>query len=127
VVQHKETTSWNNKISKLTGQIMEGWGIIGGAPSGGFTKVAIKARLPNSFAWKETKTKKRCNCTLNGGVHGNLVPRIKQGIDSFRTDSPHKTCLGLMNVLYTKKNPTSLKPSPRVERKVHIAPLSAQG
>jgi hypothetical protein len=39
-------------------QIVEGWGIIGGAPSGGFTKVAIKARLPNSFVGKKTKTKK---------------------------------------------------------------------
>jgi hypothetical protein len=40
------------------GQIVEGWGIIGGAPSEGFAKVAIKARLPNSFDGKETKTKK---------------------------------------------------------------------
>jgi hypothetical protein len=40
------------------GQIVEGWGIIGGAPSEGSTKVAIKVRLPNSFARKETKTKK---------------------------------------------------------------------
>jgi hypothetical protein len=40
------------------GQIVVGWGIIGGAPNEGSTKVAIKVRLPYSFAGKETKTKK---------------------------------------------------------------------
>jgi hypothetical protein len=38
------------------GQIIEGLKVIG-VPNGGFTKVAIKARLLNSFAGKETKTK----------------------------------------------------------------------
>jgi hypothetical protein len=33
-------------------------GVIGIVPSGGFTKVAIKAKLPTSFVRKETKTKK---------------------------------------------------------------------
>jgi len=32
-------------------------GAIGNVPSGGFAKVTIKARLPNSFAGKKTKTK----------------------------------------------------------------------
>jgi hypothetical protein len=39
------------------GWIAKSLGVIGNAPSEGSTKVAIKARLPDS-AWKETKTKK---------------------------------------------------------------------
>jgi len=38
-------------------RIVENLGAIGSAPSGGFTKVTIKARLPDFFAGKETKTK----------------------------------------------------------------------
>ncbi len=37
--------------------IVEGLGAIDSAPSGGFTKATIKARLLDSFAGKETKTK----------------------------------------------------------------------
>jgi hypothetical protein len=48
--------SHNNETAKLMGQIAKGYRVIG-APSGGFTKVAIKARLLNFFARKETKTK----------------------------------------------------------------------
>jgi hypothetical protein len=48
--------SQNNETTKFMGQIIKGLRVIG-APSGGFTKVAIKARLLNSFAGKETKTK----------------------------------------------------------------------
>jgi hypothetical protein len=44
---------------------VEGWGIIGGAPSEGSAKVAIKARLPNSFVGKETKTKKKVQPLLH--------------------------------------------------------------
>jgi hypothetical protein len=54
------------------GQIAEGLGIISGAPSGGFTKVAIKARLLDSFAGKETKTKNvRLMVAPSGGMHGD--------------------------------------------------------
>jgi hypothetical protein len=35
-----------------------GLGAIGIAPSGGFANSTIKVRLPNSFARKETKTKR---------------------------------------------------------------------
>jgi hypothetical protein len=37
--------------------IKKGLGAIGSAPSGGSTKPTIKARLSDSFARKETKTK----------------------------------------------------------------------
>jgi hypothetical protein len=37
--------------------IVEGLGVVKNAPSKGFTKATIKARLPNSFARKEMKTK----------------------------------------------------------------------
>jgi hypothetical protein len=46
-------------------------GAIGSAPSGGSTKMTIKARLPNSFARKETKN--QANATMvapSGGVYG---------------------------------------------------------
>jgi hypothetical protein len=33
-------------------------GVIGIVPSGDFAKVAMKAKLPSSFARKETKTKR---------------------------------------------------------------------
>jgi hypothetical protein len=39
-------------------RIVEGLGAIGITPSGGFANATIKARLPNSFARKETKTKR---------------------------------------------------------------------
>jgi hypothetical protein len=38
--------------------IVEGLGAINSAPSGGFAKATIKVRLLNSFARKETKTKR---------------------------------------------------------------------
>lgn len=83
---------------------MEGWGIIGGAPSEGSAKVAIKARLPNSFVGKETKTKKSATIvTPSGSVHGNSTPQIRQGTNSFCSDSPHRACVGLVDVLNTKK------------------------
>jgi hypothetical protein len=37
--------------------IAKGLGVIDDAPSGGSSKATIKAKLPNSFAKKETKTK----------------------------------------------------------------------
>jgi hypothetical protein len=40
------------------GQIAKDLDVISNAPSEGFAKVAIKARLLDSFAWKETKNKK---------------------------------------------------------------------
>jgi hypothetical protein len=44
---------------KLMNCIAEGLGAIGITPNGDSTKVTIiKARLPNSFARKETKTKR---------------------------------------------------------------------
>jgi hypothetical protein len=48
--------SQNNETAKFMGQIAEGLRVIG-VPNGGSAKVAIKARLPNSFMGKETKTK----------------------------------------------------------------------
>jgi hypothetical protein len=57
VVQERETTTENHKMAKLTGRIAEGLGVIDGALNGGSTKVTIKARLLDSFARKETKTK----------------------------------------------------------------------
>jgi len=44
-------------MTKLMSRIAEGLGAIGSAPSGGSAKTTIKARLPNSFVGKETKTK----------------------------------------------------------------------
>jgi hypothetical protein len=44
---------------KLMNRIVKGLGVIGVALSGDSTKVTIiKARLPNSFVGKETKTKR---------------------------------------------------------------------
>ncbi len=57
VDQQGETTTQNQETTKLMGCITEGLGAIGSALSGGSTKLTIKARLPNSFARKETKTK----------------------------------------------------------------------
>jgi len=57
VDQQGGTTTQNQETTKLMGCITEGLGAIGSAPNGGSTKVTIKARLPNSFARKETKTK----------------------------------------------------------------------
>jgi len=58
MVQQGETTMQNHETTKFTGQIAKGLGAIGGAPSGGHAKVSIKARLLDSFARKETKTKR---------------------------------------------------------------------
>ncbi len=58
VVQEGEAMSSNNEIVKFMGRIAKDLDVIGNAPSGGFAKVAIKARLLDSFTWKETKTKK---------------------------------------------------------------------
>ncbi len=58
MVQEGETTTENHKMAKLMGQIAEGLGVIDGVLNGGSTKVTIKARLLDSFAWKETKTKR---------------------------------------------------------------------
>jgi hypothetical protein len=58
VVQQKEITTQNQEITKLMSCIVEGLGVIENAPSRGFTKATIKARLPNSFARKEMKLNK---------------------------------------------------------------------
>ncbi len=58
MVQQGETIAHNHEKTKLMGQITEGLGAINGVPSGGFAKVTIKARLLDSFARKETKTKR---------------------------------------------------------------------
>ncbi len=42
--------------------IAKGLGVIGATPSGGSTKVAMKVRLLDFFAWKETKTKRVLLC-----------------------------------------------------------------
>jgi hypothetical protein len=68
--------SQNNEIAKFMGQIAEGLGVIG-APSGGFAKVAIKARLWNSFTGKETKKISVVAVAPNGNVHGNSTLRNK--------------------------------------------------
>jgi uncharacterized protein YfdQ (DUF2303 family) len=58
VVQQRETTTQNHEMAKFMAQIMEGLGAINGVPSEGFAKVTIRARLPNFFTRKETKTKR---------------------------------------------------------------------
>jgi len=40
------------------GQIAKELNVISNTASGGFVKVTVKAKLLDSFAWKETKTKK---------------------------------------------------------------------
>jgi hypothetical protein len=57
VVQQGKTMTRNQKTSKLMDFIVEGLGTINIAPSAGFAKVTIKARLLDSFVGKETKTK----------------------------------------------------------------------
>jgi hypothetical protein len=57
VVQQGKTMTRNQKTSKLMDFIVEGLGAINIAPSAGFAKVTIKARLLDSFVGKETKTK----------------------------------------------------------------------
>jgi len=56
-VQLGEAIAQNSKTTKLMNHIEEGLGTISSAPSGGSTKPTIKARLSDSFAGKETKTK----------------------------------------------------------------------
>jgi hypothetical protein len=58
VVQEGEPTAENHEMAKLMGRITEGLGVIDGVLNGGSTKVTIKARLLDSFARKETKTKR---------------------------------------------------------------------
>ncbi len=87
---------------------MQGWGIIGGAPSGGFTKVAIKARLLNSFAWKETKTKKvqlytKWRCTWKFSASNQTRNRF----NSLRLSS--QSMFGINECLIHKKKPDFLK------------------
>ncbi len=48
----------DNEMAKLMARITEGLGVIDSALGEGFAKVTIKTRLPNSFARKETKTKR---------------------------------------------------------------------
>jgi hypothetical protein len=57
LVQRRETTTQNNESTKLMGRIAKGPGVIGVAPNGR-SKVAMKARLLDSFARKETNTKR---------------------------------------------------------------------
>jgi len=57
VVQQGEAMTHNKKTSKFMGHNVGGLGAINSAPSVGFAKVAIKARLLNTFVGKETKTK----------------------------------------------------------------------
>jgi hypothetical protein len=57
VVQQGETMTQNQKTSKFMGCIVEGLRAIDNAPHASFAKVTIKARLPNSFIGKKTKTK----------------------------------------------------------------------
>ncbi len=57
VVQQGEAMAQNQKIAKLMNHIVEGLGAIDRTPSGGLAKATIKARLLDSFAGKETKTK----------------------------------------------------------------------
>jgi hypothetical protein len=57
VVQQKESTMQNQKMTKLMSHIVKGLGTIGNAPNEGSTKVTIKARLLDSFTRKQTKTK----------------------------------------------------------------------
>jgi hypothetical protein len=47
-----------NETTKIMGSITKGLGVIDVVPNGGSTKVAMKARLPNSFTRKEMKMKK---------------------------------------------------------------------
>lgn len=58
MVQQRETMTQDHEMAKLMARIMEGLGAINSAPNEGFAKVTIKAKLPNSFARKETKTKR---------------------------------------------------------------------
>jgi hypothetical protein len=57
VVQQGEATTQNQETTKLMNYIVEGLSAISDDPSRGFAKTTIKARLPNSFIGKETKTK----------------------------------------------------------------------
>jgi hypothetical protein len=58
VVQQGETIAQNQEIAKLMNRITENLDVICNVPSGGSTKVTIKVRLLDSFAKKETKTKR---------------------------------------------------------------------
>jgi hypothetical protein len=48
----------HNETTKIMGPITKGLGLINVVPNGGSTKVAMKARLLNSFTRKEMTTKK---------------------------------------------------------------------
>ncbi len=55
VVQQGEVTTQNQEIVKLISRIVESLGVIENAPSMGFTKSTIKAKLSNFFAKKRRK------------------------------------------------------------------------
>jgi hypothetical protein len=58
MVQHSTTIMQHNKVVKIMGQVTKGLNVTSVAPSGGSIKVAMKAKLLNSFVGKETKTKR---------------------------------------------------------------------
>jgi hypothetical protein len=62
-------------------------GVISIVPSGGFAKVAMKAKLPNSFARKEMKMNKMQPWLHEMEVSQNSTPQIKQGVNSIRSNT----------------------------------------
>jgi hypothetical protein len=62
-------------------------GVIDIVPSGGFAKVAMKAKLLNSFARKETKTKRVQPWLHKMQVFQNSKLQIKQGANSIRSNT----------------------------------------
>jgi hypothetical protein len=93
--------------------IVEGLGVIGTAPNGGSTKVAIiKARVLDSFARKETKILKKCGHACTKLKHTwKLNPSKWIGSKSISLKPSSRNTHGIGGCPRNRKHLTSLKPS----------------
>jgi hypothetical protein len=81
------TTTQNNETARLTSQIVKQLSVINVAPNGGSAKVTIMARLLDSFARKETNTK-RVRPWLLSQPHFEASVRMKLTLPKVGTWSP---------------------------------------
>jgi len=58
MAQHNGAMTKHGKVTRMWNQVMVRLGVLGTIPSGGFAKVVMNTRLPNSFIGKEMKTKR---------------------------------------------------------------------
>ncbi len=93
------------------GRIAEGLGVISSAPSGGSTKVSIKAKLSDSFTRKETKMKKVWPWLhqVEACMETQPLSQTRNGFILLILFS-RNTC-GTSGCFIIRRHPTPLKPS----------------